>query len=92
MIVQDVTTYTSLLVDNLLSLLHYVKGKKIQQDSPYSVWLATVGGWVENLVNPLQMSSGIKDAVGKMHTQGLPTDAPIYIGAHSLGGTLRSVC
>ncbi|XP_067933356.1 uncharacterized protein [Watersipora subatra] len=67
--------------DQYLSL-----GKKIQADSPYSVWLATVGGWLANMINPLQLSSFVDDAVKKMHVIGLPVNAPVFMAAHSLGG------
>lgn len=63
-----------------------ILGSKVQDDSDYSVWLATIGGWIGNLVNPVQLSALVNDAVDSLRNSGMAKDAPIFIAAHSLGG------
>lgn len=71
----------------------FLTGKSIQTSSPYRLWVATVGGWLANLVNPVQMSSKVEDAKQQMMKAGLPQDAVIFIAAHSLGGeTYFDIC
>ena len=61
-------------------------GGEIQDMSNYSVYLATVGGWLGNLVNPLQLPKFVNDTVYTLRACGLDSKAPIFIAAHGLGG------
>ena len=69
-----------------MTVLILQTGKQIQKVSNYSVYLATVGGFIANTPNPAQLPGAIKDAISLLHKAGLDTASPIFMGAHSLGG------
>ena len=69
-----------------MTVLSLQTGKQIQKVSNYSVYLATVGGFIANTPNPAQLPGAIKDAISLLHKAGLNTASPVFMGAHSLGG------
>ena len=74
-----------------MTVLSLQTGKQIQKVSNYSVYLATVGGFIANTPNPAQLPGAIKDAISLLHKAGLNTASPVFMGAHSLGGECFSL-
>lgn len=63
-------------------------GMAAMDSSDYSLYVATVGGWLGNIINPLQLPNSLKSIRESMIGDGLPAEAPVFIAAHSLGGKI----
>ena len=61
-------------------------GVAVQEASDQRLYVGLSGGFIADVINPLEIAAALEDGVKSLRSAGLPADAPIFAAGHSLAG------
>ena len=73
-------------MNDLCMIFHTSSGVAVQEASDQHLFVGLSGGFINDLINPLEIAAALEDGVKSLRSAGLPVDAPIFAAGHSLAG------